>query len=297
MSAYHVGVLKKELIEYLQVKGGDLYIDATIGGGTHTFEILKRGGRVLGIDQDKEAIDYVRSQSQREKGKVQIGKNLILVKSNFTHIKKIAHEYGFASVSGIIFDLGVSSHQLEEGKRGFSFLKEGKLDMRMDKETNVNATDLINNLDKRRLNEIFQTYGQEKFSLAIAGAICSARQIKPIQMTTELAEIAAEVYRKNRIYDTKIHPATRIFQAIRIVINSELLNLESTLPQTIELLKDNGRLAIISFHSLEDGTVKRFFKREPKLKVITKKPIGPQVEELKENPRSRSAKLRVAEKI
>lgn len=169
--------------------------------------------------------------------------------------------------------------------------------MRMDTRTKVTAADLINNLDKRRLNEIFQTYGQEKFSLAIAGAICSARQLKPIETTNELAKIVSEVYRKNRIYDSKIHPATRVFQAVRIVVNSELLNLEESLPQTTELLKKDGRLAVISFHSLEDGIVKRFLKSESKLKVITKKPIGPTVAEIRENPRSRSAKLRVAERV
>lgn len=288
MSAYHRGVLANELLEYLQIKPGEKYIDATVGGGTHTEAILAKGGLVLGIDQDEDAIKFLKEKNLE---------NLKLVSSNFEHIKKIAQEHGFTNVSGIIFDLGVSSHQLDEGSRGFSFLKEGKLDMRMDKRTKVTAADLINNLDKRRLNEIFQTYGQEKFSLAIAGAICSARQIKPIQTTTELAEIVSEVYRKSRVYDLKIHPATRVFQAIRIVVNSELLNLESSLPQTIELLGEHGRLAIISFHSLEDGTVKRFFKTESRLQIITKKPIGPQEAEIRENPRARSAKLRVAEKV
>lgn len=288
MSAYHKGVLASELLEYLQIKPGEKYIDATIGGGTHTEAILAKGGLVLGIDQDEDAIKFLKEKNLE---------NLKLVSSNFEHIKKIAQEHGFTNVSGIIFDLGVSSHQLDEGSRGFSFLKEGKLDMRMDKRTKVTAADLINNLDKRRLNEIFQTYGQEKFSLAIAGAIRSARQIKPIQTTTELAEIVSEVYRKSRVYDLKIHPATRVFQAIRIVVNSELLNLESSLPQTIELLGEHGRLAIISFHSLEDGTVKRFFKTESRLQIITKKPIGPTESEIRENPRSRSAKLRVAEKV
>lgn len=287
MNNYHQSVLKDKVIEFLDIKSGCQYIDATIGGGGHTKAILDAGGEVLGIDQDPDSIDYLKRQNL---------KNLILVRDNFSHLYKTATKFGFRNVSGIIFDLGISSHQLEEAQRGFSFTKNGPLDMRMNPDTNITAYDLINNLDKRRLNEIFKTYGQEKLSWAIAGAICSTREIKPIATTQELAHIVQEVYRKSH-RKIKLHPATKVFQALRIVINSEILNLKETLPQTIDLLEKGGRLVVISFHSLEDGEVKRFFKQEKRLEVLTLKPIGPQKQEILENPRSRSAKLRAAEKI
>lgn len=288
MTDFHQSVLLQEAVEYLNVKAGHQYIDATIGGGGHTFEILKRGGRVLGIDRDPEAIEHL-------KKKFHIGKDLVLVNANFNKIGEIARAYGFDKVSGILFDLGVSSHQLESRERGFSFQKEGPLDMRMDRETAVLAADIINNFDKRRLHEIFKTYGQEKLSWPIADAICSACQVKRIETTTNLATLVGEVYRKKGI-KTKLHPATKVFLALRIVVNSELLNLQSTLPQTVELLKKGGRLVVISFHSLEDRLVKRFFKQEKKLYGLTARPIGPEPRELLNNPRARSAKLRAAER-
>lgn len=294
MNDYHRGVLVKTAIDYLNVKKGGLYIDATAGGGGHTREILQRGGKVLAIDRDPDSIDFLKKQNR---------KNLILDNSNFSHIYKTAQRFGFNKVSGIIFDLGVSSHQLEDAKRGFSFTRNGPLDMRMNPSINITAYDLINNLEKRRLNEIFKTYGQEKFSWSISSAICSARQIKPISSTLELARIVSEVYaKKSRNFRIdhgvkKIHPATKVFQALRIVINSELLNLEEALPQTVDLLIKGGRLVVISFHSLEDAKVKRFFKQEKRLKVLTKTPIDPRKREVLENPRSRSARLRAAEKI
>jgi len=284
---FHQSVLLKEAVDGLNVKKGRHYIDATAGGGGHTEEILKRGGNVLAIDRDPEAIDYLRKKNL---------KNLILVNDNFSHIKSIAVKFGFTSVSGIIFDLGVSSHQLDEAERGFSFQKEGPLDMRMDPTLQITAKDLVNNFSKRRLNEIIKDFGEEKLSWPIAGAISSARQVKAIQSTNELAEIVSEVYRKYR-QKSKLHPATKTFQALRIVINSELLNLEEALPQTVEILKKGGRLVVISFHSLEDAQVKRFFKQAARLKTQTLTPISPGAGEIQKNPRSRSAKLRIAEKI
>lgn len=289
MSQYHTSVLKKEAIDYLRIIPGQKYIDATTGGGGHTQEILKLGGVVLAIDRDSQSIEYL----QKKFGKVT---NLILERGNFSKLSQIAHKNDFNSVSGIIIDLGVSGKQLDDPKRGFSFREEGGLDMRMDSSLTISAYDLVNNFDKRRLNEIFQTYGQEKFCLAIADAICSARQIKPIKTTLDLAQIVEEVYRRKQ-QRTKLHPATKIFQALRIVVNSELLNLKEVLPQTLPLLKENGRLVIISFHSLEDGIVKRFFKQNSELKILTKLPVGPSEEEQMANSRSRSAKMRVAEKI
>ena len=287
MSTFHQSVLLKEATDALNVKKGALYIDATAGGGGHTEEISKRGGTVLAIDRDPQALDYLRKIGQ---------KNVILVNDNFSHIKSIAVKFGFTNVSGVIFDLGVSSHQLDEAKRGFSFQKEGPLDMRMDPTLQITAADLINNFERRRLNEIIKDFGQEKLSWPIAGAISSARQLKKIDSTKELAQIVSEVYAKYHVR-SKLHPATKTFQALRIVVNSELLNLQEALPQTVEILEKGGRLAVISFHSLEDAIVKRFFKQAARLKTITKTPIGPGAGEIQKNPRSRSAKLRVAEKI
>lgn len=306
MSQFHQSVLLKEVIKFLDVKPGCRYIDATIGGGGHAVEILKRGGRVLGIDRDLEAIEHLKNQFKILNLKFKIGQDLIFVRDNFSHIDKVAREAGFNQVDGIIFDLGVSSYQLEKTQRGFSFVKEGPLDMRMDSEGAITAADLINTLDKRRLYEILKTYGQEKLSRPIADAIYRARQIRPIETTTELAKIVEEVYRKyfkrtipgsQAKHGARIHPATKTFLALRIVVNSELLNLKEALPQTVDLLDRGGRLAIISFHSLEDGIVKRFFKQEEQLMVLTKKPIGPGAAEILKNPRSRSAKLRIAQKL
>ncbi|MEK7581091.1 MAG: 16S rRNA (cytosine(1402)-N(4))-methyltransferase RsmH [Patescibacteria group bacterium] len=287
MSRFHDSVLKDEAIDLLNVVPGKKYIDATAGGGGHTEEMVKRGGIVLAIDRDQEAAEVLRKKNF---------KGVVVVKDNFSRISELAQKYDFEKVSGILFDLGVSSHQLDDPKRGFSFQKEGPLDMRMDADSNIKATDIINNFEKRRLNEIFQTYGQEKFSLAIADAICSARQIRPFITTLDLANIVSEVYRKKRMR-TKLHPATKVFQALRIVINSELLNLEEALAQTEPLLETNGRLVIISFHSLEDAIVKRFLKESNCLKPLSRLPIGPGAEEVQKNPRSRSAKMRAAVKI
>lgn len=307
---YHRPVLLEKIIEFLDPKPGKLFIDATVGGGSHAFELLRRGGKVLGIDRDPEAIEHIKKSTGnwkllacrrgRETG------NLVIIQGNFSQIGEIAKSEGFNQVAGILFDLGVSSHQLDTANRGFSFIHEGPLDMRMDPTIQVKASDLINNFDKRRLNEIFKTYSQEELSWPIADAICRARQVKAIETTTELAGIVKRVYqrhikRKNRgpkakFGVKKLHPATKTFQALRIVVNSELLNLEDSLPQTVDLLEKGGRLVIVSYHSLEDKIVKRFFKRETELKVLTPKPIGPENREIEANPRARSAKLRAAER-
>lgn len=289
---YHEPVLLEEVIGYLRPGPGKTFIDATLGGGGHALEILKRGGKVLGIDRDKDAIDYV-SKNQESDIKNQ---KLVIVKANFNQIEQIAVEKNFGQADGILYDLGVSSHQLEKVERGFSFQKTGPLDMRMDKNLSIKASDIINNFEERRLGEIFSTYAEEKFSWPIARAVCSARQIKPITDTRKLADLVREVYRKKG-QRTKVDPATKVFQSLRIVVNSELMNLEESLPQTIKILKKGGRLVIISYHSLEDSIVKRFFKESNKFKVLTAKPVGPQETEVLRNPRSRSAKLRVAEKI
>ncbi len=286
----HTPVLLQEVIEILDPKSGDRFIDTTVGGGGHTKALLQKGAAVLGIDRDPRSIEFVTANLASDYPKCK------LVQGNFAKIGQIAKEQGFSKVSGILFDLGFSSSQLEEANRGFSFQKEAPLDMRMDPTLQVTASDLVNNLDKRRLHEIFNSFAQEKLSWPIADAICLARKIRKIETTGQLAVLVSEVYRrhKNR---PKLHAATKTFQALRIVVNSELLNLEEALPQTVDLLEKGGRLVVISFHSLEDSIVKRFFKQSGRLRALTPKPIHPGAGEILENPRSRSARLRASERI
>ncbi len=295
MDDFHTPVLLKEIIENLKVKKNEEYIDATIGGGGHTVEILKRGGRVLGIDVDREAIEYVSRIWKIDSGKWKIEEgNLILAKGNFRDIDKIAKLQGFEKVAGIIFDLGVSSHQLEKEERGFSFQNLGPLDMRMDQDLSVRAIDLLKVLTRRQLYEIFTKFGEENQAFAISKRIDSARKIKPIETTKDLVGIIGNSKHKG------IHNATKVFQALRIAVNDELNNLKEALPKAVRLLKGNGRIEVISFHSLEDRIVKREFLNfeEKKLgKIITKKPILPSEDEIKRNARSRSAKLRIFEYI
>lgn len=293
MNNYHISVLLHETISSLQIKLGKKYIDGTLGGGGHTELILQAGGIVLGIDQDQEALDYVfaKSEEQRAKG------SLTLVKGNFRDIDEIARKSGFGKVDGILLDIGVSSHHLDSADRGFSFMKEAPLDMRMDKDLQVQAADLINILTKGELYDLFTKLGEERFSRSIVSGIISARKIKRIETTTELATII-----KKSVPFTKpgFNPATRVFQALRIAVNDELNVLRESLPKAVTLLSPGGRLAVISFHSLEDRIVKRaFLEFEEKGfgKIITKKPISPQESEIEANNRSRSAKLRVFEKI
>ena len=274
-SSYHIPVLLKEAIDGLKVKPNGKYIDATIGGGGHAFEILKRGGVLLGIDIDQDAIDYV-------KEKLEINKDIFLERGNFRNLKSIARKCGFDKVDGILFDLGVSSHQLDTAKRGFSFRSDAPLDMRMDKESNLTAQYIVNKYSKEALYEIFSKYSEELDSRAIASAIVRARALKPIKTTRELAKILPR--------------PTLVFQALRIAVNEELDNLIEGLHSGADILKKGGRMVVISFHSLEDRIVKLRFDKN-KLKMITKKPIIPNYEEIKVNPRSRSAKLRIFEKI
>ncbi len=296
MDEFHTPVLLKEVISFLAIKPGERYIDATVGGGGHTLAILKAGGRVLGFDCDQEAIEYTRKKWEEEAGNQQPG--LTLIKENFVHLGEVAIRSGFRNVAGILLDLGVSSHQLVMAKRGFSFKTSAPLDMRMDQDLAVTAADLINGLNEGELDELFKKYSEEYHSRTIARAIVRARTLKPVRTCDELAEIVSRVRRGRGRFD-RIHPATRVFQALRIAVNDELNNLKEVLPQATDLLKNGGRLVVISFHSLEDRIVKNFFKegkQEEKLKILTEKPIRPTLEEISVNPRSRSAKLRVAEK-
>lgn len=298
MSNYHVSVLLQEVIDSLNVESGKLYADATLGGGGHTFEILKRGGKVLGIDWDQQALDFVREEVKN----TELEKNLVLAKGNFKDIKEIARKNGFEKVAGILFDLGVSSYQIDNPQRGFSFQKEGPLDMRMDKETAIKAADLINALNKGELYELFTKLGEEHNARTISNNIISARGIAPIETTSQLSEIIARSYglRGEVKPFMKARTSQKVFQALRIAVNDELNNLKAALPAALELLDSKGRLIVISFHSLEDRIVKwQFveFMEKGLGTVITKHPIVPAQLEVDANRRSISAKMRVFEKI
>ncbi|HUD09967.1 MAG TPA: 16S rRNA (cytosine(1402)-N(4))-methyltransferase RsmH [Patescibacteria group bacterium] len=298
MNNYHTPVLLKEVIELLQVQSGKKYIDATIGGGGHAESILNRGGLVLGIDIDQDALDYVQ---ERFKIKDSGLKNLVLAKGNFKDLGKIAHLNNFDRVSAVLFDLGVSSHQVDAVERGFSFLREGPLDMRMDKNQSVTAEALVNLLGKGELYDLFNKLGQEHRARAVSSGIVGARKIKAIQTTQELADVVAKAYGiTGEVSDfTRNKINQKVFQALRIAVNNELENIQVALPQALELLEKRGRIAVISFHSLEDGIVKKTFKdfaAKGLGKIVTEKPIEAGKEEREHNSRARSAKLRVFER-
>jgi len=298
MNDFHKPVLLQEVIDFLRVKRGSKYIDATLGGGGHSKKILEQGGIVLGIDQDEDAIQFVKKNFKFEI----LNFKLVLVKGNFKNIDEIAHLKGFDKVSGILFDLGVSSFQLENPERGFSYQREGPLDMRMDKKLKVQAADLLNILTKGELDELFFKLGEENNARIISDGIVRARGIKPIRTTEDLVSVIQEsLGKKGRTsaFD-RSKVAKRIFQALRIAVNDELNNLKEALPGAYTLLDRRGRLVVISFHSLEDRIVKNTFKEfESKNmgKIITKKPIVPSFLEIEKNSRSKSAKLRAFEKI
>lgn len=292
MNNYHKSVLLEETIDFLNVRSGKKYIDATLGGGGHTEKILKLGGIVLGLDVDQDALDYV---GKNQKSEIK-NKKLRLVRGNFKDIDTIAKSNSFEKVAGIIFDLGISSHQVDTPERGFSFQSSGPLDMRMDKDLNVKASDLVNILNKRELVELFTKLGEEYRAPAIAEGIIEARSENPISTTLELVEV---VKRSIRQPGFKTNPATKVFQALRIAVNDEFNSLRDALPKALGLLEDGGRMVVISFHSLEDRIVKQQFRqwaKEGTVEVVTKKPIVPDFKEIRTNSRSRSAKLRTVEK-
>ncbi len=277
----HTPVMPNEVLDYLQPAPGKLFLDATLGSAGHTKLLVEKGAKVIGIDRDSEILTHAR---------VNLGKlvNQVTFKQGpFSRLKDLVGNLKF---NGILFDLGVSSLQLDKPERGFSFRNDGPLDMRMDKTLQVIAADLVNGLGRKELYDLFQKFGQERFSRRITDAILERRRIKPFETTKELADLVAKVKPKTG----KIHPATKIFQALRIVVNDELNELKAALPSALSLLKLGGTLVIISFHSLEDRLVKQFFKSQDstKFELLTPKPITPQPEEIATNPRSRSAKLR-----
>lgn len=306
METSHVPVLVDEVIEALQAEAGGRFIDVTVGAGGHAREILSAAsphGILLGLDRDPAALALAEEQLRAYVDRVE------LVHGSFGRLREIAQAHRFVPVDGILFDLGLSSLQLADAERGFSFMADGPLDMRFD-TTSVDSTaaDLINQLSCEELAELLYRYGEERQSRRIAAAIVEAR---PIYRTGRLVEVIEKTVGRRR---GRLHPATLTFQALRIAVNKELTVLESALPQAVELLAPGGRLAVIAFHSLEDRIVKRFMRRESKdcicprelpictcdhqatLDVITRKPLGPTEEEIEVNPRSRSARLRVAER-
>ncbi|MFE1744923.1 16S rRNA (cytosine(1402)-N(4))-methyltransferase RsmH [Coleofasciculus sp. H7-2] len=280
---FHVSVLSRELIAGLAIRPGGHYLDATVGGGGHSRLILEAAPDVLvtAIDQDEQAIAAAKTQLHDS------GERIQFWHGNFTNYQPIGILF-----DGIIADLGVSSAQFDFPERGFSFRHQAELDMRMNQRQSLTAAEVINHSKEAELADIFFKYGEERLSRRIARAIVEKR---PFQTTTELAEaIAYSVPRQYRY--GRIHPATRVFQALRIVVNDELKSLETFLNQAPNWLKPGGKIGIISFHSLEDRLVKHGFRESPILQVLTKKPITPQDDELEKNPRSRSAKLRIAER-
>lgn len=288
----HIPVLLKEVLEYLNIKPGGVYIDGTVGLGGHSEEILKslKYGILIGMDLDKDslAISFDRLKSSTVK--------VILEEGNYKDLPLVLEKYGIDSVDGILLDLGFSSFQVSSPHKGFSFLLEGPLDMRFSKNEPLTAERVINKASESKLVEIFTKYGESRAAKKIARKIVERRKSNPIRTTKELAELVTSVIPKKG----KIHPATCVFQAIRIYVNKELDNLKGAIPKLIDCLKPRGRICIISYHSLEDRIVKKWFQeleKASKGKRITKKPIVPTREEKKANPRSRSAKLRCFERV
>ena len=310
MEFKHISVLLNECIEGLNIKEDGIYVDGTLGGAGHSSEIIKNlceRGRLIGIDQDKDAL-------KAAKEKLKDYNNVTFVHSNFYNIENILHDLNIAGVDGILMDLGVSSYQLDNGERGFSYMQDAPLDMRMNRENSLSAYEVINSYSEEDLFRIIKDYGEEKFAKRIANFIINKRKEKNIESTLELVDvIKAAIPAKARREGP--HPAKRTFQAIRIEVNKELEIIEKTIRDGVERLNVGGRMVIITFHSLEDRIVKTVYKnlanpctcpssfpvcvcnKKPIVKIITRKPIEASKEELDYNPRSRSAKLRIIEKI
>jgi 16S rRNA (cytosine1402-N4)-methyltransferase len=286
----HIPVLLDEVIEYLKPEPKRLFIDGTVGLGGHAQAIVQRVlpvGRLLGIDRDAANLERTR---QRLSG---FGEAVVLANDSYANISTHAKTHGFTAVDGILLDLGYSSVHVDDPSRGFSFQADGPLDMRYDQTQSLTAEEIVNTWSEDELASIFRKYGEEVKARPIAQAIVQARSETPIRTTLQLAELIARTVRRRG----KIHPATQTFQALRITVNDEFGELERALPECVSLLRPGGRLAIISFHSLEDRIIKRFFKQHPDLNVLTKRPVTGSQDEVRVNPRARSAKLRVAERI
>ncbi len=285
----HIPVLTKEVLQYLDPKSNGNFVDCTIGQGGHTNLILEKNkpsGKVLGIDLDPDQIENCKLSIKDER--------LILVNDSYINIKEIIERIKFGPVNGILLDLGYSSWQLEIAGKGFSFQKDEFLDMRYDESQFLTAKTIVNEYSQEKIEKTLQEYGEERFAKQIAKKIIEEREIKKIESTLQLVEIIKKAIH-SKFNHSKIHCATRTFQALRIAVNDELNNLTRVLPDIISVLSPEGRVVIISFHSLEDRIIKNFFKYKEKegiIKILTKKPLTAQGDELKANPRSRSAKLR-----
>ncbi|QZY57190.1 16S rRNA (cytosine(1402)-N(4))-methyltransferase RsmH [Crassaminicella profunda] len=311
MNFEHVSVLLGETIENLDIKPNGIYVDGTLGGGGHSSKIcesLGRDGLLIGVDQDQDALDAAKRRLEKYENQK------IFVHSNFSNIKNVLTELNIDAIDGVVLDLGVSSYQLDEGSRGFSYMQDAPLDMRMDRTKNFTASDVINGYSEEELTRIIKMYGEERWAKRIAQFIVQERNEKSIDTTGELVEIIKSAIPAAARRDGP-HPAKRTFQAIRIEVNNELGIIEQTIRDVSEKLNPGGRISIITFHSLEDRIVKNTFKDlstackcppelpicmcggKAVLKRITRKPIIPSDKEIEMNPRSRSAKLRVAEKV
>lgn len=310
MEFHHVSVLLHELVDGVYTVPDGIYVDCTLGGGGHTYALSQKVGPealLIGVDQDEEAI---RAAGERLKG---IGCRLLLVRDNFSHIGEILDERGIGPVNGFLFDLGVSSHQLDEGERGFSYMHDGRLDMRMDQRNPLTAHDVVNRYSEDELEAVIRKYGEERWSRRIAQFIVEARKQKPIETTMELVRIIKAAVPAGARKDGP-HPAKRTFQAIRIEVNGELRILEDTMRACVAHLAPGGRIGVITFQSLEDRIIKDTFREmaqdcicPPELPVCVchhhreikkpAKPVKPSWEEIEANPRARSAVLRIAEKL
>lgn len=310
MEFHHVSVLLEEVLEGLNIKEDGIYVDGTLGGAGHSLEIVKRlkTGKLIGIDQDTNALDKSREVLKEHLDKV------VLVHDNYVNIKSVLEDLNIEKVDGILLDLGVSSHQLDTEERGFSHNKDAPLDMRMDSSKNFSAWNVVNEYSEDEITRILYEYGEEKWAKRISQFIIQERNDKPIDTTFELVSVIKKAIPK-KVRMEGHHPAKKTFQAIRIEVNGELDVLKAAIKDMVEVLNANGRLAIITFHSLEDRIVKEEFKelfkdcicppempqcicdKRREINILTRKPIVPSKRELESNPRSRSSKLRVAEKI
>lgn len=309
MKKMHYSVLLKESIDGLNIKDGGTYVDCTLGYAGHSKVILEKNkkGKLFAFDEDENAVKYSKEALSS------IGDNFTIFKENFANLKETLEKENILKVDGFLFDLGFSSPQIDDAKRGFSFKLNAPLDMRMDTQNSLTAKDVVNTYSLEKLTDIFFKYAEEKYSKVIASAICKERKNKEIVTTFELVEIIQKAVGASYFY--KNHPEREIFQAIRIEVNNELSVIEKALPDAIDMLSKGGRICVITFHSLEDRLVKQIFKKysevddilkgmidipdeyKPKIKIINKKPILPTDEEINENSRSHSAKLRIVERI
>ncbi len=285
----HIPVLLKEVMEHLKPEPNHILIDGTVGQAGHAHAFMQRAlpeGRLLGIDRDETNLDIAKQRL------AEFGERVVLIKDSYANTKTHAYAHQFTSVNAILLDVGFSSAHIDDPKRGFSFALNGPLDMRYDRDQELTAEEIVNNWDEDELAKVIRLYGEDRNAARIVEAIVAQRKIRKFESTGDLAECIAKYVRRTG----KIHPATKTFQALRIVVNDELGQLERALPELVSLLAGGGRIGVISFHSLEDRIVKQFFKSCTDLDVITKRPVTATQEERRENPRARSAKLRVAQK-